>query len=103
MWEEYPGHFLTESEGEKRIRRAGLQIALRLVGHAGADDRAAAKPIPYFAFTLPSPIALDPDLAKQFKDWHAWLSNAGLLGDWLQLLDGCARGVDWAVRRHQSR
>ncbi|KJH77919.1 cytochrome b [Pseudomonas sp. ES3-33] len=48
---------------------------------------AAGKPIPYFAFTLPSPIALDPDLAKQFKEWHEWLGNAGY---WLIGVHACA-------------
>ena len=38
---------------------------------------AAGKSVPYFDFTLPSPIALDPDMARQFKNWHEWLGSAG--------------------------
>jgi cytochrome b561 len=48
---------------------------------------AAGKPIPYFGFSLPSPIALDPEMAKQFKEWHELIGNAGY---WLIGLHACA-------------
>ncbi|WP_223488574.1 cytochrome b [Pseudomonas sp. A-RE-19] len=48
---------------------------------------AAGKPIPYFDFFLPSPMALDPEMAKQFKHWHEWAGNAGY---WLIGLHACA-------------
>lgn len=48
---------------------------------------AAGKPVPYFGFTLPSPIALDPEMAKQFKEWHELIGNAGY---WLIGLHACA-------------
>lgn len=38
---------------------------------------AAGKPVPYFGFMLPSPLAVDPDLARQFKDWHELIGSAG--------------------------
>ncbi|OOG14359.1 cytochrome b [Pseudomonas sp. C9] len=38
---------------------------------------AADKPIPYFEFFLPAPLAVNPDLAKQFKYWHELLGSAG--------------------------
>jgi cytochrome b561 len=38
---------------------------------------AGGKPMPYFEFFLPSPVAVDPDLAKQFKYWHELLGSAG--------------------------
>lgn len=38
---------------------------------------AADKPVPYFAFPLPSLIAPDPDMAKQLKEWHELLGSAG--------------------------
>jgi cytochrome b561 len=38
---------------------------------------AGDKPMPYFDFALPAPVAVDPDLAKQFKHWHEQLGNAG--------------------------
>lgn len=41
---------------------------------------AGGKPMPYFEFFMPAPIALDPALAKQIKGWHEWLGN---LGYWL--------------------
>lgn len=40
----------------------------------------AGKPMPYFEFTLPTPVEVNPDLAKQFKSWHELLGN---LGYWL--------------------
>jgi cytochrome b561 len=33
--------------------------------------------MPYFGFFLPSPIAVDPSLAKQFKHWHELLGSTG--------------------------
>lgn len=41
---------------------------------------AGGKPVPYFEFFMPAPVALDPALAKQIKGWHEWL---GSLGYWL--------------------
>lgn len=41
---------------------------------------AGGKPMPYFEFFMPAPVALDPALAKQIKGWHEWLGN---LGYWL--------------------
>lgn len=38
---------------------------------------AAGKPVPYFGFFLPSPLAVDPALAKQFKYWHELLGSTG--------------------------
>lgn len=38
---------------------------------------AGGKPMPYFDFFLPAPVAVDPVLAKQFKHWHEWLGSAG--------------------------
>lgn len=38
---------------------------------------AAGKPVPWFGFALPSPIALHPEMAKQFKEWHELIGNAG--------------------------
>ena len=38
---------------------------------------AEGKPMPYFGFFLPSPIAVDPSLAKQFKHWHELLGSTG--------------------------
>ena len=38
---------------------------------------AGGKPMPYFGFFLPAPVAVDPDLAKQFKYWHELLGSAG--------------------------
>ncbi|MBD9442658.1 cytochrome b [Pseudomonas sp. PDM04] len=38
---------------------------------------AGGKPVPYFGFSLPAPIALDPDLAKQLKYWHELLGSTG--------------------------
>jgi len=38
---------------------------------------AGGKPMPYFEFYLPSPVAVEPDLAKQFKYWHELLGSAG--------------------------
>lgn len=38
---------------------------------------AGGKPMPYFGFLLPAPVAVDPDLAKQFKYWHELLGSAG--------------------------
>jgi cytochrome b561 len=38
---------------------------------------AGGKPMPYFGFFLPSPVAVDPDLAKQFKYWHELLGSTG--------------------------
>ena len=38
---------------------------------------AAGKPVPYFEFGLPTLVAPDPDLARQFKHWHEWLGSAG--------------------------
>jgi cytochrome b561 len=41
---------------------------------------AGGKPVPYFGFFLPSPLAVNPALASQLKGWHEWLGN---LGYWL--------------------
>lgn len=41
---------------------------------------AGGKPVPYFEFSMPAPIAIDPALAKQIKGWHEWM---GRLGYWL--------------------
>lgn len=38
---------------------------------------AADKPLPYWDVSLPSPIAVDPGLARQLKAWHEWLGSAG--------------------------
>lgn len=38
---------------------------------------AGGKPVPYFELALPSLVAPDPVLAKQFKHWHEWLGSAG--------------------------
>ncbi|WP_130904640.1 cytochrome b [Pseudomonas sp. Sample_22] len=38
---------------------------------------AGGKPMPYFGFFLPAPVAVDPDLAKQLKQWHELLGSAG--------------------------
>lgn len=38
---------------------------------------AGGKPMPYFGFLLPAPVAVDPGLAKQFKYWHELLGSAG--------------------------
>lgn len=37
----------------------------------------AGKPLPYWGITLPSPLVLDPVLARQLKGWHEWLGSAG--------------------------
>ncbi|MGH8386288.1 MAG: cytochrome b [Pseudomonas sp.] len=38
---------------------------------------AAGKPMPYFDFSLPLPMAVDTDMVKQFKHWHRLLGSAG--------------------------
>jgi cytochrome b561 len=38
---------------------------------------AEGKPMPYFGFFLPTPIEVDPALARQLKDWHELLGSAG--------------------------
>jgi len=38
---------------------------------------AGGKPVPYFDFFIPAPIAIDPALAKQMKSWHELVGNAG--------------------------
>ena len=38
---------------------------------------AGGKPMPYFEFFMPAPIAIDPALAKQIKGWHEWLGSTG--------------------------
>ncbi|MHC8353887.1 cytochrome b [Pseudomonas sp. LB3P81] len=38
---------------------------------------AGGKPVPWFGFFLPSPVAVDPDLARQFKYWHELLGSSG--------------------------
>lgn len=48
---------------------------------------AAGKPIPYFGFALPSPMGVDTEMAKQFKEWHELLGSAGY---WLIGLHACA-------------
>jgi cytochrome b561 len=53
----------------------GLMIVTPLL--AWLMLNAAGKPVPYFEFALPSLVAVDPDLAKQFKHWHEWLGSAG--------------------------
>ncbi|KOX99687.1 cytochrome b [Pseudomonas nunensis] len=37
----------------------------------------AGKPLPYFDWPLLSPVAIDPDLAKQIKYWHELLGSTG--------------------------
>ncbi|TPG84026.1 cytochrome b [Pseudomonas mandelii] len=53
----------------------GLMIATPLL--AWLMLSAGGKPMPYFEFFLPSPVAVDPDLAKQFKYWHELLGSTG--------------------------
>jgi cytochrome b561 len=53
----------------------GLMIVTPLL--AWLMLNAAGKPIPYFEFSLPTLVAADPDLARQFKHWHEWLGSAG--------------------------
>lgn len=38
---------------------------------------AGGKTLPYFEWSLPALVAMDPDQAKVFKHWHEWLGNAG--------------------------
>lgn len=38
---------------------------------------AAGKPVPYFEFYLPSPLAIDLEAAHSLKEWHEWAGNAG--------------------------
>lgn len=38
---------------------------------------AGGKPVPYFGFSLPAPIAVAPDLAKQLKYLHELLGSTG--------------------------
>jgi superoxide oxidase len=38
---------------------------------------AGGKPMPYFGFFLPAPVAVDPDLARQLKYWHELLGSTG--------------------------
>ncbi|WP_268801113.1 cytochrome b [Pseudomonas huanghezhanensis] len=38
---------------------------------------AAGKPVPYFEFFIPAPVAVDPALARQLKSWHELVGNAG--------------------------
>jgi len=38
---------------------------------------AGGKPMPYFEFFMPAPIAIDPALVKQIKGWHEWLGSTG--------------------------
>lgn len=38
---------------------------------------AAGKPVPWFGFSLPSPIGVDCATAKQFKEWHELIGSAG--------------------------
>ncbi|PWK32958.1 MULTISPECIES: cytochrome b [unclassified Pseudomonas] len=52
-----------------------LMIATPLLGWLMLA--AGGKPMPYFGFFLPAPVAHDPDLARQFKDWHELLGTAG--------------------------
>jgi cytochrome b561 len=63
----------------------GLMIATPLLGWLMLS--AAGKPIPYFEFVLPSPMTLDPAMAKQLKNWHELVGNAGY---WLIGLHACA-------------
>ncbi|MEB0045931.1 MULTISPECIES: cytochrome b [unclassified Pseudomonas] len=53
----------------------GLMIATPLLGWLMLA--AADKPMPYFGFALPAPVAVDPDLAKQLKYWHELLGSTG--------------------------
>ncbi|MBF6037440.1 MULTISPECIES: cytochrome b [Pseudomonas] len=53
----------------------GLMIATPLL--AWLMLSAGGKPMPYFGFYLPSLVAVDPDLARQFKHWHELLGSAG--------------------------
>ncbi|WP_077045618.1 cytochrome b [Pseudomonas sp. KK4] len=53
----------------------GLMIATPVL--AWLMLSAAGKPMPYYEFYLPSPVAVDPDLAKQFKYWHELIGSAG--------------------------
>ncbi|WP_194789966.1 cytochrome b [Pseudomonas sp. UFMG81] len=48
---------------------------------------AADKPVPYFGWLLPSPVPVDPALARQLKIGHEWLGNAGY---WLIALHAAA-------------
>lgn len=38
---------------------------------------AGDKPMPWFGFFLPAPVAVDPGLAKQLKYWHELLGSTG--------------------------
>lgn len=38
---------------------------------------AAGKPVPYWGVILPSPLSVDPALARTLKDWHELIGNAG--------------------------
>ncbi|MBH3410105.1 cytochrome b [Pseudomonas putida] len=53
----------------------GLMIATPLL--AWLMLGAAGKPLPYWGFSLPSPLSADPALARTLKDWHEWVGNAG--------------------------
>lgn len=53
----------------------GLMIATPIL--AWLMLAAGDKPIPYFGFVLPAPVAVDPQLARTLKDWHETIGNAG--------------------------
>ncbi len=38
---------------------------------------AEGKPLPYWGMILPSPLPVDPALARTLKDWHELIGNAG--------------------------
>ncbi|MDR6957682.1 cytochrome b561 [Pseudomonas brassicacearum] len=53
----------------------GLMIATPVL--AWLMLAAGGKPVPYFGFFLPAPLAVDPNLAKQLKYWHELLGSSG--------------------------
>ncbi|KAA0980278.1 cytochrome b [Pseudomonas sp. ANT_H12B] len=53
----------------------GLMIATPLL--AWLMLSVGGKPMPWFEFSLPSPVAVNPNLAKQFKYWHELFGSTG--------------------------
>ncbi|WP_426138994.1 cytochrome b [Pseudomonas sp. DWP3-1-2] len=53
----------------------GLMIATPILGWLILS--AEGKPIPYFGFTLPAPIGVDPARAEQLEDWHELVGTTG--------------------------
>ncbi|MGJ7547884.1 cytochrome b [Pseudomonas alloputida] len=53
----------------------GLMIATPLL--AWLMLAAGGKPLPYWGISLPSPLSVDPALARTLKEWHELLGNAG--------------------------